>query len=385
TYFQKEKNKENISRNVQSISHTPPQQVQFPITLTPKRKARRVVTSVRSTSLEPSTVVSVAEESSDKLEEKVEQDEDARTEITQGTNVTGGRRRVVRRLRQSTQSVADTEYTAVSFGTNKNVESKDCPKANITPLEAVHMAAIANWVEKMGHGAPYYGLIMYSVNENILGNDLVIEILEYVRKRVSESTSYVCLDELEDPDSYTSIWCTKLMERIILYDKSNVYVGIPHVFARWLGGKLSSSKTRCNFEDRGVSADDNYWWKCCPFTPAEEDKEYIFVVEEEDGEIMETPFASFNELFVQNGSSVVANLTCSVKMSTKIDVARKGSITSEGEWRMGINISRVNLIDVIEVSKPRSDRTQKSIAGKADKAKPRLLEKMRARQSKRVF
>ncbi|RKF58842.1 hypothetical protein GcM3_179037 [Golovinomyces cichoracearum] len=195
---------------------TVPQQVQSPITLTPKRKARRVVTSARSTSLEPSTVASVAEEFSDMLEEKVEQDEDARIEITQGTNVTGGRRIVVERLRQSTQSVADTEYTAVSFGTNKNVESKDCPKANITPLEAVHMAAIANWVEKMGHGAPYYGLIMYSVNENILGNDLVIEILEYVRKRVSESTSYECLDELEDPDSYTSIWCTKLMERINL-------------------------------------------------------------------------------------------------------------------------------------------------------------------------
>lgn len=73
---------------------------------------------------------------------------------------------------------------------------------------------------------------------------------------------------------------------------------------------------------------------------------------------METPYASFNEPFVGVGSSVVVNLACSVKMSTKIGVAWKGSITSEGGWRMGINISRVNVVDVIEVSKSRTVSTE---------------------------
>lgn len=168
------------------------------------------------------------------------------------------------------------------------------------------------------------------------------------------------------------------------YDKSNVYVGIPQTFVRWLQSKLALGRVRCNFDDQGVSSDDKYWWTCCPFSAAEEEKEYIFIVEEDEDEIVETPFASFTELFIAVGSSVVVNLTCSIKMSAKIEVSRKGAINSDDEWRMGVNLSRANVMDTIEISKPRNSVVQKSVAGKADKAKPRLLERLKQRQAART-
>ncbi|RKF81227.1 hypothetical protein GcC1_028034 [Golovinomyces cichoracearum] len=87
------------------------------------------------------------------------------------------------------------------------------------------------------------------------------------------------------PDVTTST--TMIIPNVVIYheifkryDKSNVYVGIPQSFARWLSAKLASAKIRCNFEDQGVSADEEYWWTCCSFTPVEENKEYIFIVED---------------------------------------------------------------------------------------------------------
>jgi hypothetical protein len=59
-------------------------------------------------------------------------------------------------------------------------------------------------------------------------------------------------------------------------------------------------------------------------------------------------------------------------MTAKIPVANKGPITEKDEWRMGLNISKVVPTDLIEIDKPKTSVTQKSITGKKDKARGKL-------------
>lgn len=161
------------------------------------------------------------------------------------------------------------------------------------------------------------------------------------------------------------------------FGKTGVYVGVPQTFVDQVRTRLNSSGTRPVFEDVALASDEKYWWTRCGFLPAEVEKEYIFIVEEDGGELIENPYIGFPELFAELKSSVVCNITCAVKMTAKIQVDKKGSISDTDEWRMGLNITRINVIDLIDVPKPRNAITSSSIAGKKDKAKGKLAERMK--------
>jgi len=169
------------------------------------------------------------------------------------------------------------------------------------------------------------------------------------------------------------------------FGKTGVYVGVPQAWVDRLRTKLLSSKHRPVFEDTALASDEKYWWTRFGSNPAEEEKEFIFVVEEdENGGILENPYASFPELFNDVGSSVVANITCAMKMTAKTNVERKGAVTAEDEWRMGLNITRVNVTDLIDIDKPRNSITQRSLAGAKDKASSKLLARLREKRQNGV-
>lgn len=161
------------------------------------------------------------------------------------------------------------------------------------------------------------------------------------------------------------------------FGKTGVYVGVPQTFVDQVRTKLNSAGVKPVFEDVALSSDEKYWWTRCGFLPAEEDKEYIFIVEEDNGELVENPYADFPQLFADLKTSVLCNITCAVKMTAKIHVDKRGAMDENDEWRMGLNITRANVIDFVEVAKPRNAITSNSVVGKKDKAKGRLIERMK--------
>ncbi|EKD14926.1 hypothetical protein MBM_07137 [Drepanopeziza brunnea f. sp. 'multigermtubi' MB_m1] len=95
-------------------------------------------------------------------------------------------------------------------------------------------------------------------------------------------------------------------------------------------------------------------WSRCGFNPAKEDKEYIFVVSEEDGDLIEELWKSFSDFFARYSDSALANVTCSIKMTAKLSVSQKGALIGQKEWRMGITISKANVVDLVDVFKLRT-------------------------------
>lgn len=138
------------------------------------------------------------------------------------------------------------------------------------------------------------------------------------------------------------------------------------------------------FVDPVLSSDDRYWWTRSGFSPAEENKEYIYMIDEDNEGFLEIPYPSFQDLFADVGSSLIVNLTCSIKMTTKIECIKKGSISSSEEWKMRVSVSRVYVISLIDVEKPRNSSIQKTIVGSGDKASAGLLNRIRERQNNKV-
>jgi len=64
-------------------------------------------------------------------------------------------------------------------------------------------------------------------------------------------------------------------------------------------------------------------------------------------------------------------------VTAKIQVDKRGAIDETDEWRIGLNITRANVIDLIEVAKPRNAITSNSIVGNKDKARSKLVARMR--------
>lgn len=161
------------------------------------------------------------------------------------------------------------------------------------------------------------------------------------------------------------------------FGKTGVYVGVPQTFVDQIRIKLNSSGVKPVFEDVALASDEKYWWTRCGFLPAEEGKEYIYIVEEDEDGLGENPYIGFPELFSELKSSVMCNITCAVKMTAKIQVDKKGAISDTDEWRMGLNITRANVVDLVDIAKPRNAITSNSIAGRKDKARGKLAERLR--------
>lgn len=158
------------------------------------------------------------------------------------------------------------------------------------------------------------------------------------------------------------------------FGKTGVYIGIPQTWVDQIRTKLNSTGNRPVFEDVALSSDEKYWWTRGGFLPAQEGKEYICIV---DDNLEEEFYPSFPELFAELKSSIVCNATCAIKMTAKIQVDKKGAIGTEDEWRMGINLTRANIVDLIDVPKPRNVIASSSVSGAKDKARGKLAARLK--------
>ncbi len=115
-------------------------------------------------------------------------------------SVTPSRRKIVRR----TPSIAGTEYTTDSGVPTPSGES---PGERLSPGEGVHIRAFGTWFDTNMNGDTTYSEILESsATEMAASSPLSIAVLQYIRDRKQEDTSYDAFDELTDPDSKSSRW-----------------------------------------------------------------------------------------------------------------------------------------------------------------------------------
>ncbi|KAG8532345.1 uncharacterized protein KY384_003986 [Bacidia gigantensis] len=102
------------------------------------------------------------------------------------------------------------------------------------------------------------------------------------------------------------------------YGKASYYVGISKAIVEAISRKLSTVGANPVFEDKRIVSDKDYWWTKTSLLPAEEDKEYIRVCEEDGDDY----FASFQDYFNEYLTTSLANVTA--------------ALTKGGElWRAG--------------------------------------------------
>ncbi|KAL8882946.1 MAG: hypothetical protein Q9198_000128 [Flavoplaca austrocitrina] len=120
------------------------------------------------------------------------------------------------------------------------------------------------------------------------------------------------------------------------------------------------------FQDKKILADSQYWWTRASFAEAAEGKEYIRIVDDDGEEYI----GSFADLFAEYPTSMLANVTCTLKFKGEVpaDTPLKGNES----WRAGLLISMFTPYDAIEVAAPSTGVGQRSISGKKDMVKPGL-------------
>jgi hypothetical protein len=149
------------------------------------------------------------------------------------------------------------------------------------------------------------------------------------------------------------------------FEKTAVMIGVPQYLVRILEPRISSAGGSCNFSDRKVASDEKFWWTRAYFNDAPEGKEYIRTVDDEGEDL----YASFHDLFSEFPGSVLANVTCSLKMTCEVNRGPNGEEVApvKGDyWRAGLKISMVTPYDAIEVPAPMSGTVHRSLAGKKD-------------------
>lgn len=158
------------------------------------------------------------------------------------------------------------------------------------------------------------------------------------------------------------------------FGKTAVSFGVPMWVVNELKVKISAAGGSAEFRDRKLSSDDKYWWTRVNFNEAEEGKEYIRTIDDETDE--EIYYGSFPDFFAEYPTTVVANITCSIKMICGIPRAKDQNEQREpqksDQWRAALKISMVTPNDAIDVPAPQSGNIQRSIAGKKDKMKAGL-------------
>lgn len=156
------------------------------------------------------------------------------------------------------------------------------------------------------------------------------------------------------------------------FNKTSVMFGVPQSSVRLLEPKISSAGGTADFKDRKLMSDEKFWWTRSSFNEAAEGREYIRIMEDDD-EIM---YGSWPDFFAEYPTSVIANVTCSIKMTCELD---KGQEPKKGDyWRAGLRVSMVTPVDAIDIPKPQSGTAQRSIAGKRDAMRAGLKNMRRA-------
>lgn len=150
------------------------------------------------------------------------------------------------------------------------------------------------------------------------------------------------------------------------FNKTSVKFGVPMYLVRLLEPRISAAGGVCEFKDKRLISDEKYWWTQCNFNDAQPDKEYIRTTDEEGDQY----YASFNDFFAEFRSSVIANVTCSIKMIC--DTEKNGEPQKGDMWRAGLKVSMVAPFDAIDIPSPQSGNYVRSIPGKADTMKTGL-------------
>lgn len=158
------------------------------------------------------------------------------------------------------------------------------------------------------------------------------------------------------------------------YGKPSIYIGIPQTFVQELQLKLSTVGHSPMFSDKKILSDAHYFWIRSSFVPAAEGKEYIRMVDDQ-GELF---YGSFAELFNEYPTSLIANITGTLKL--KADTEMGKPLTGKETWRVGFQASMFTPFDATEVPAPSTGIGQRSNAGKHDVMRPGLA-KFKQQQS----
>lgn len=155
------------------------------------------------------------------------------------------------------------------------------------------------------------------------------------------------------------------------FGKSSIFVGIPKSFVNHFKLRASSLGHNPIMEDKRILSDDHYWWTRASNAPAQVNEEYIRVIEIVNGEPEETAYGSFTDLFADFPASVIANITCTLKLKAETELGKP--LTGKEEWRAAIIPSMFTPIDVIDIPPPTTTSIQKSAYGKNDHARAGLM------------
>lgn len=158
------------------------------------------------------------------------------------------------------------------------------------------------------------------------------------------------------------------------FGKTAVSFGVPVWLVNELQPKISAAGGTADFRDRKLASDDKYWWTRVNFSEAEEGKEYIRIVDDNGDEEY---YGSFPDFFGEYPTSILANVTCSIKMICAVprskDPNEQREPSKSDQWRAALRVAMVTPVDSADIPAPQSGSVQRSIAGKKDRAKPGLM------------
>lgn len=151
------------------------------------------------------------------------------------------------------------------------------------------------------------------------------------------------------------------------FNSTGVYIGIPLWIRDGLIDKLKRQGINVYTNEVGVADDEKYWWMKKGFKPPAQDEEYI-TIEDDDGE---TVFSSWAELFKGFPTSVLANMTCGFTLSCQTAIGT--GTTGKESWKLSCTPYFFNVVDGVDLQKPKSTIGVKRVPGKKDKVRKGLL------------
>ena len=208
--------------------------------------------------------------------------------------------------------------------------------------------------------AMFEGLTLQETFLAELANKLTFEIGRTILIRSSNECSgfnkqyHQRFLEVKDPSSSTSI--SLVLPKVVIhrqlseyFGKTSVMFGVPKWIVNVIQSKLTAAGGSAEFCHRKLVSDEEYWWTRCNFKDAEE-KDYIVVSTDDGGKA----HAGFRDFFQTKPRSVLADVTCSMKMTC--ETAKREEPEEGDEWRAGLSVSMVRPIGDIDILAPRFRR-----------------------------
>ncbi|KAF4215536.1 hypothetical protein CNMCM6457_005866 [Aspergillus fumigatiaffinis] len=150
------------------------------------------------------------------------------------------------------------------------------------------------------------------------------------------------------------------------FGKTGVYIGVPLWIREGLLNKLKSNGFNAVTEEVGISNDEKYWWMKKGFATADKEKEYISINDDEGEEYYE----SWVEYFKDYPTPSVANMTCTITLSCSTPVGT--GVKGNEVWKMSLTPYMFNMVDAIDIEKPKGSIIPKRMPGKKDKMRAGL-------------